>query len=122
VDASTIVNAIAAGRVAIGTAAVVAPRFAGGTWIGAPADDPAVAVFARAMGARDVAVGIATMRAVRYRQGARTMALLGAACDAMDFAATVVAFRRIGRRRAVPVLVMAGGAAVATALAVRAQS
>jgi hypothetical protein len=114
-----VVNALAAGRVTIGTAALLAPRLVGRGWIGEPANDAAVTMFVRTTGVRDVAVGAATLRAAKYQQGMRTTLLLGVACDAVDFAVTLAAARRIGWRRALPVMAMAGSAVVTGLLLAR---
>ena len=65
----------------------------------------------RAMGVRDLAIGLGTARALRTGEAVRPWVLLSALCDGVDLAATVLAVRRIGLRRALPVMAVAGGAA-----------
>jgi hypothetical protein len=110
-DLRALLRALAAGRVVVGSSLVVAPRFTGRRWIGETADDRAVMVFTRALGIRDLALGVGSLSALTNGEPAKQWTLLSAASDAVDFAATMLAVRRIGLRRAVPVLLVAGTAA-----------
>lgn len=112
VDHRQLVRALAAGRVAVGAALTVAPGVAGRTWIGPTARDPKTKVMIRAMGGRDLAMGLGTLRALEHGGDVRSWTVLSAACDAVDAAASVLALRRLGPR-ALPVLLTATVAAVA---------
>jgi hypothetical protein len=116
-DLHAILRLLAAGRVVVGATLVVAPRFGGGRWIGPAADDGGVAVLTRALGVRDLALGLGTLKALEGREPVTNWLLLGAACDGVDFVATLVGSRRIGWRRALPVMVVAGAAAAIGAVA-----
>jgi len=71
----------------------------------------------RALGARDVAIGVGTMTALANGQPVRHWALAGAASDLVDGLATLVAIRHIGVRRALPLLVVATTAGIASYIA-----
>src|SRR4051812_6937066 len=81
----------ARGRMAIGAALLVAPRLIGPMWIGAWGDSPAARLLARALGARDLALGLGA--AVAIDRGAPVRGWLeGAAlADTADLAATLLA-------------------------------
>jgi uncharacterized membrane protein len=99
--------------VVVGVALVAIPGTSAGTWIGPVAKDPAVKVMVRAMGARDLAIGLGTLHALREGTAARTWSLAGAASDLVDAAATILAIRRLGLRRALPLVVVATTAGLA---------
>jgi hypothetical protein len=81
-------------------------------WVGPGADGPGSKVFARALGARDVLLGLRTLEAVRNEREARHWLVSGYAADAADVAATVIAWRNLtrGRRIAMPVIAAVVGA------------
>jgi hypothetical protein len=93
----------ARGRMLIGAILVLAPSMANGMWIGSDGDRPAVKVLARALGARDLALGLGI--AVALDRGAPVRGWLeGAAlADGVDLLATLLAGDAIpqGKRRAV---------------------
>jgi hypothetical protein len=112
-DFRQIVRMLAAGRVAIGASLVVLPGFAGGFWIGAAAKDPRTKVMIRAMGIRDLALGAGLLRALDRGEPAKGWAMLGAASDAVDVAATAAGARSIGLLKAIPTIAVAATSAVA---------
>lgn len=82
-----VAQAIAAGRVALGVGALALPRLATRVLLGRGHGARSVErMFTRMLGARDLALGAATLAALqRGRPGAvRRMLLLGAAVDAVD--------------------------------------
>ena len=93
-------------RMAIGAALVLAPRLIGPMWIGNAADRSVVKMMARALGGRDLALGLGA--AVALDRGASVRGWLeGAAlADGMDLAATLLAGDSIpqGKRRTVAVI------------------
>ena len=93
-------------RLGIGSALLVAPKFAGGIWIGENAGGKGIDVFARAIGARDVVLGARTLSAVRAESPSRHFLKLGFAADAADAVATALAFKSLspGRRLAMPLI------------------
>ena len=113
---------IAAGRVALGVTALARPSVPARPWVGAAADDVAAQVFGRALGARDLALGLGALAALQGPAAdagpARAWVAAGALSDALDVVASLLAWRetsaghpvagrRVGRR--------SGPAAVLTA-------
>ena len=110
-DHRALLRMLSAGRIAVGSALLAAPRTAARGWVGEAADAPGSTILARALGVRDLALGAGTLRALEAGDPVRSWAQLGAVCDAVDLAATVLAVRQVGLRRAIPVMVVAGSAA-----------
>ncbi len=109
-------TAVAVIRTGIGTALVVAPRRIARMWLGPDADSSTTALLARALGARDAALGAATLATLGVpgaRGDSSVMLRLGAMADLGDAAATLVSGRHLDRRRKVllPALAAAFGAA-----------
>jgi hypothetical protein len=107
-------------RMALGAALVVAPRLAGPAWIGADANRPAVKVLARALGVRDLALGLGI--AVALDRGAPVRGWLeGAALsDGVDLAATLLAGDAIPQRSRWSIAAIAGGSLILCAALARA--
>lgn len=112
-DHRQLARGIAAGRVVVGAALIAAPGAAGARWIGDAAHQPAVKVFTRALGVRDLALGLGALQALDADAPAEPWVTLGMLSDAVDLAATLLAVRALGLRRALPVIAVAGGAAAA---------
>ncbi len=118
--------AVAAGRVAIGLAALARPSVPSRPWVGAAADDLAATVFGRALGARDIALGLGALAALR-RTGAEpgsasAWVAAGALSDALDVVASLSSWRQLPRTGRWLVAGSAGAAALvgaAGALALR---
>ncbi|CAB4857067.1 unannotated protein [freshwater metagenome] len=106
--------ALQGGRVLVGAALVVAPSSAGGSWIGSPARQSGGRVALRALGVRDLMLGLGALRAARRGDAAEVIAWsLGlAACDLVDGIATAAAAEELPGRGG-PVMAMAFGAAAA---------
>lgn len=101
-------------RVGLGASALLAPTLPARPWVGDDAELPAVRVLARSLGARDIAVGLGTILAMRHDAPARGWVEAGGLCDGGDLLATLLAFRRLPRRGRWGVAAAAAGA-VATA-------
>ncbi|MFM9023376.1 MAG: hypothetical protein ACKOK7_06505, partial [Solirubrobacterales bacterium] len=71
---------------------------AGERWVGEGVAGADGGVMGRAFGVRDFALGTATLAAQARGGGYRTLLALGIACDAVDFAATLMAGDRIPPR------------------------
>ncbi len=98
---------IAAGRIAIGAALMVAPRLSTRLWLGEDADRPGTQVVARAMGVRDVVTGAIALHTLgRPDVGARWQRTL-AGVDAVDLAATLAARSELPRSGVALVVAMA---------------
>ena len=105
---------LCAGRLVFGGGAIVAPALFGGPWVGKDAGRAGVAVFSRAFGIRDVAIGIGTFSAMRRGSGdLRTWLVLGLACDVVDLGATIAERDRLPAM-AVPMLAVLAGSAIVT--------
>jgi hypothetical protein len=85
-------------------------------WVGSSANELGVQVFGRALGARDLALGLGALAAVRKAPGdpwsAGAWFAAGALSDALDTAVTVAAWPRLPRLTRWLVAASAGGAAV----------
>jgi hypothetical protein len=113
--------AVAAGRVAIGVAALAWPSVPSRPWVGAAADDLAAQVFGRALGARDLALGLGALAALQHRDGeagqASAWVAAGALSDALDVAASLSSWDELPRLTRWLVVGSAGAAAIAGAAA-----
>lgn len=95
-DARTIAAALNVGRAVVGGALLAAPARAGAAWVGPEAQLDSTQVMTRAMGARDLGLGLGTLVALRGEGGAaRTWLLAGVLADAADLAATLAAGRSL---------------------------
>jgi len=104
---------VAIGRIAIGCTALAAPTLMTRPWIGGAADSPDARLLARAMGGRDLALGIGTLRALAVDAGeARPWVALAGVADAVDACVTLGAFRRLPTPSRWAVLAATLGAAV----------
>ncbi len=109
----------ARGRMAIGASLVLVPRLIGTMWIGDGADRPVVKLLARALGARDLALGLGA--AVALDRGAPVRGWLeGAAlADGMDLFATLLAGDSIPQSKRRTVALVAGVSLVGCAVVAR---
>lgn len=103
----TVARAIGAGRVAFGVAMLVAPRAVGRAWVGDDGDRPGASALVRALGVRDLVLGLLALHTLDHPQvGPRYQRTL-AVCDAVDLLATLAV------RDHLPPAAVAGTAAVA---------
>lgn len=111
--------AVAAGRIGLGVAALIWPSVPARPWVGASADELGAQVFGRALGARDLALGLGALAAARQApSGSRSAGAwyaAGALSDALDVAVTAAAWPRLPRATRWLVVASAGGAAIAGA-------
>ena len=112
---------VAAGRVALGLTALAWPAVPARPWVGASADDLAARVFGRALGARDLALGLGALAALA-RPGAEpgpaaSWVAAGALSVALDVAASLASWRDLPRLTRWLVAASAGGAALTGAAA-----
>jgi hypothetical protein len=109
----TTARLVAWGRVAVGTGAVLTPSLVARPWVGDVGDDVPARLLARAMGGRDLVLGIGTLRglSVSDAEGRPWVALSGVA-DLVDAVATMVAFGHLPRRARWGYLAIMVGAAV----------
>jgi len=116
VDARDVARLIGVGRTILGLVALAAPELPSRPWVGgAVAGTAGGKVLARALGARDLVLGLGAIGS-----NSRGWVAAGAVADGLDAFVTVGAFRDLPRRGRLLVLGSAGGAAIAGALALRA--
>ena len=110
--ARTLAGLQAAGRILLGGGLAAAPSLVAGGWVGSVADRPGGRALATGRGARDVAIALGTLAALRNAHGARPWLRAGMLADAADLAATLRA--RDGLPPvAVPVVAALAGGSVA---------
>lgn len=99
----------ALGRVGIGAAMVAAPGLVARSWVGAVGSEPGARVLTTALGARDVAIGLGLVRALRGGGRAAPWLRAAALADAADLAATIRARRDLPLPAVLGVGALAGG-------------
>lgn len=112
---------LAAGRIALGTGLLVAPRTFAGPWIGRRARDPLTTVMIRGFGARDLVLGVGGLLCLRRADVGRVRWWYGAQAlsDGVDGLATLAAGPAMGSRRGKLIgAVACGSAAIGAATAV----
>jgi hypothetical protein len=120
-DVETLARAQAVNRVAMGTGLMLAPGLVGRTWAASTARDPRAKVLSRALGARDLTLGLASLMALREgEQGWASRAFAAQAfADGVDFLAIASGKALPLGSRLVGGTLAAGSAAVAGAYARR---
>ncbi|MHB8671683.1 MAG: hypothetical protein ACYDAD_14180 [Acidimicrobiales bacterium] len=117
-DARSLARALAWARIGLGASAVLAPTLAGRAWVGpSEADRPGARVLARALGGRDLALGLGVVQAMRHAAPVRGWVEAGGLADAGDLAATLVAWRHLPPRWRVGIGLITAGAVAAARLA-----
>lgn len=103
------------GRVVLGVTAMVAPTVPSRPWVGRDESyRPAVKLFARSLGARDLALGLGGVLALRHDGPVRGWVEAGGLCDAGDVVGTLLHFRALPRFGRLLVLATAAGAMTAS--------
>jgi hypothetical protein len=109
-------TAVAAGRVVLGVAALTQPSAVARPWVGVSAGELGAQVFGRALGARDLALGLgalaATGQAPASPRSAGAWYAAGALSDALDLAITAAAWPQLPTATRWLIAASAGGAAV----------
>jgi hypothetical protein len=105
--------ALSAARVALGVTALAFPSVVARPWVGkAAGDDLAGTVLGRALGARDLALGLGTLAALRSGH-ARGWLAAAALSDAFDVASSAASWSELPKATRWLVATSAGGAAIA---------
>jgi hypothetical protein len=107
------VQVLASGRIILGVVAFVAPTLPARPWVGTDAARSSTRTLARALGARDVALGLGTLLAQRHRSPVRGWLEASALADAGDVAATIAGWGSRPRLGRLAVLAAAAGGAIA---------
>jgi hypothetical protein len=109
---------ISFGRLLFGVAFIAEPKLMERAWIGKQARLPGAQLLTRAVGARDLALGLGGLQALTRNDGsARPWLAAAAVCDAVDFGATWTAGRGIPRQARSGVLAIAGVFSLLSAIA-----
>lgn len=104
---------IAIGRAGVGIVALTAPSVPLRPWIGARGDDPGALALGRALGGRDLALGLGVIMSGRHDQPIRGWVEAGGLADLGDAVATLIAFPRLPRAGRWLILGAAAGSAAA---------
>jgi hypothetical protein len=112
---------LAIGRTVVGAALVAFPRLSASTWIGAPAALPTSGVLARALGAREIGLGLGLLASADRGRPLRPWLAAGLIADAADLAATVAARDHLPTM-SVPMIVGAAGSGLALGAAALARN
>jgi hypothetical protein len=105
-------------RFLFGVAFIARPNLMDRAWVGKQARLPGAQLLARAVGARDLALGLGGLQALPRNDGsARPWLGAAALCDAVDFGATWTAGRGIPRQARTGVLAIAGVFSLLSAMA-----
>ena len=117
--AKTLAGTLALGRTAFGVNYLVRPEEANKSWIGPVAKVPGTQVIVRSQGARDIALGGGTLRAIVRgdERELRAWVLGQTVADAADAFATWAARRKLPKRQAKLAMLVAGGSTLVGAAA-----
>ena len=118
VQARQLAETVAWGRIAIGITALVAPTVPLRPWVGRDfAWQPRAKLLARSLGARDLALGIGVILALRHDGPVRGWVEGSGVADAGDCLSTLLAFGKLPKAGRWLVLLSAAGAAAAARVA-----
>jgi hypothetical protein len=104
----------------VAAALTFAPGIAARSWIGRDAAAPGAQVITTAMGARELAIALGVLRAIRAGRGARPWVLAGVLGDTADLIATLRARDALPAGAVVGVGALAAGSAAVGAWLARA--
>ena len=118
-DPRHVVISIGLGRIGIGASLLMAPAL-GRIWLGEAAGGAAAKAAARAIGGRDLALGVGLLLAHRRNEPITGWVAAGALADASDAAATLLSYRQLPSKTRLPILLSAAAtAAVEVAIGAR---
>jgi len=107
-------------RIAVGTGLVVLPGVSVRIWAGPAANVPTAHLLARAVGVRDVYLGVQLLLEQRAGRTTKVLLMTGVAADVADAVATVLARSELSPLRRWVMPAVAGGVAAAGWLAIEA--
>lgn len=117
-DHRQLARTLAALRTVIGLALLVAPATAGGVWLGGGKPDRRTRLLLRGLGARDLALGLGTLRALDQGTPVRPWVAMSVIGDVADAVGATAALRSLGPARTAVTVAAAGGGAALGAVAV----
>ncbi len=109
-----------AARSALGVAAIVVPGVPLAPWVGVDRHRGSARLLARALGGRDLALGLGTLGALRSGGPVRPWVLAGALADAGDLAITLLDWDHLPRAGRVAVAAAAASGVLAALVSVAA--
>jgi hypothetical protein len=109
-DAKELAQLLSLGRIVIGAAAVLAPRRFARAWTGERSEAAVSVIATRGLGARDVALGLGTLRALDGEGPVRPWLEAQALADASDTVSTLSVFGQLPPLRRILGLATAAGA------------
>jgi hypothetical protein len=113
-DQRAVARFLAVGRIAIGAGLLVAPSTVAKGWGGPAASEPGSKLFLRALGGRDLLLGLGALRSLGEGDGsAEGWVRASALADVTDAAATAIALRHLPSPGKWLTIALAGGAAAA---------
>jgi len=105
---------LAAGRAALGVAVLLAPEQITSRWLGKRhAEQPVVRDLVRSLGARDLALGIATLHTIDDPVFGPRVQAVCAVVDSVDVLATIAAREALPRKGVIGTVAVAGAVAAA---------
>lgn len=110
-DRRRIITLLSVARVGVGTVLLLAPRSMGRNWVGTVAEDRRAALVIRGFGARDLALGLGTLRALARDEPIEGWVQMAAAGDASDAVTGLIAASSVGPLRTIPTVLSATAAA-----------
>jgi hypothetical protein len=117
-QARQLAETVAWGRIAIGITALLAPTLPLRPWVGRDfAWQPRAKLLARSLGARDLALGIGVIMAIKHDAPVRGWVEGSGVADAGDVLSTLLAFGKLPKSGRWLVLLSAAGAAAAARVA-----
>ena len=116
-QARQLARTVAWGRIAIGVTAMVAPSLPLRPWVGDLAGDRRGKLLARSLGARDLALGLGVVLAMKHDAPVRGWVEGSGLADAGDVLSTLLAFGKLPRGGRWLVLLSAAGALATARLA-----
>jgi hypothetical protein len=111
-DTRSVALALALGRAALGAGLLAVPARVNTRWVGADGDRPGARVLGRAVGARDVAIGLGAAAALRQGGPARAWLVSGVLADLGDLGSTLGERGAMPRNGVIGVGALAGGSAL----------
>ena len=111
--------AIGAGRVLFGLALLASPRSLGRSWIGPAAETAGGTAAVRAVGARDLVLGLGVLLAARRGAPLRGWVEAGVAADSADVAITLAGFGGLPPMGRLVTLATAGASAIVGGIVAR---
>ncbi len=113
-NAAALSTGLSVGRIVIGLGLIVAPDRVAGPWIGRAAKKAPTQIMARGLGARDVAIGVATIGTLKATgtrgMGFTVLTAITAVVDLVDVVSTAAASSEVPGK-GIPTMAIAAGAA-----------